>query len=74
MTKFSAGMQRVGLGYCPFLGGGSVAVVVDLLINTLPIVCGSSVFVFVLLRITYFESILVLQSSGGGRENWLLCF
>ena len=49
MTKFSAGMQRVGLGYCPFLGGGSVVVVVDLLINTLPIVCGSSVFVFAII-------------------------
>ena len=39
-----------GLGCCPFSGGGSVFV--DLLLNVLPIVCGSSVFVFVLLCIT----------------------
>ena len=39
-----------GLGYSPFYGGGSV--VVDLLFNILPIVCGSSVFVFVLLFLT----------------------
>ena len=40
----------LGLGCCPFCGGGSV--VVDLLFNELPIVCRSSVFVFVLLCIT----------------------
>ena len=34
------------LGCCPFQGGGSV-VVVDLLFIVLPIVCGSSLFVFV---------------------------
>ena len=39
-----------GLGSCPFEGSGSV--VVDLLFNVLPIVCGGSVFVFVLLCIT----------------------
>ena len=33
-------------------GGGVVSVVVDLLFNALPIVCGSSVFVFILLSIT----------------------
>ena len=38
------------LGCCPFKGGGSV--VVDLLYNVLPIVCVSTVFVFVLLCIT----------------------
>ena len=35
---------------CPFQGGGSV--VVDLLFNVLPMVCGSCVIVFVLLSIT----------------------
>ena len=35
---------------CPLWGSGSV--VVDLLLNVLPIVCGSSVFVFVSLCIT----------------------
>ena len=39
-----------GLGCCPSLGGGSV--VVDILFNVLPIDCGSSVFIFVLLCIT----------------------
>ena len=38
------------LGFCPFYGGGSV--VVDLLFYVLPIVCGGSVLVFVLLCIT----------------------
>ena len=37
------------LGCCPFKGCGSV---VDLLLYVLPIVCGSSVFVFVLLCLT----------------------
>ena len=37
----------VGLDCCTFLGGGSV--VVDILFNVLSIVCGCSVFVFVLL-------------------------
>ena len=37
------------LGCCPFEGGGSV--VVDLLFNVLPIICGSYVFVFVLLTV-----------------------
>ena len=45
----------LGLGCCLFLGGGSV--VVGLLFNVLPIVCGSYVFVFVK---HYFVSILVL--------------
>ena len=39
-----------GLGCCPFEGGGYV--VVDLLFGVLPIGCGGSVFVFVLLCIT----------------------
>ena len=39
-----------GLGCCPFWGSGSV--VVDLLFGVLPIGCGGSVFVFVLLCIT----------------------
>ena len=51
-------LRPSGLGCFPFERGGSVAVV-DLL---LPIVCGSSVFVFVLLYIA-FLSILVLQIS-----------
>ena len=38
-----------GSGCCPFYGGGSV--VDDLSFNVLPIVCGSSVFVFDLLCI-----------------------
>ena len=37
------------LGCCPCLGGGSV--LVDLLFNVLPIVCGNSVFAFILLCI-----------------------
>ena len=57
-TKISSGGYNLGLsppppgglGRCPFLGGGSV--VVDLLFIVLPIVCGSCVFVFVLLCIT----------------------
>ena len=43
-----------GLGCRPFKGGGSV--VLDLLFNALTIVCGSSVFVFVLLCITCVHS------------------
>ena len=43
-------MPHGGLGCCSFLGGGSV--VVDPLLNVLPIVCGSFVLVFVLLCIT----------------------
>ena len=39
-----------GLGCCPLYGCSSV--VVDLLFNVLPIVCGSSVLVFVLLCFT----------------------
>ena len=39
-----------GLGCCPFKCGGFV--VFDLLFNVRPIVCGSSVLVFVLLCIT----------------------
>ena len=35
------------LGCCPFYGG--VSVVVNLLFDVLPIVCGSSVFIFVLI-------------------------
>ena len=47
-----------GLGFCPFLGGGSV--VVDFLFIVTPIVgvCNCSMFV-----VRYFMSILVLQSS-----------
>ena len=40
------------LGRCPFLGSGFV--VVDLLFNVLPIVCGGPVFVFALLYINLF--------------------
>ena len=43
-------MHFGGFGWCPFLGGGSV--VVDLLFNVVVIVCGGSVFVFVLVCIT----------------------
>ena len=39
-----------GLDCYPFYGGGSV--VIDLLFNVLPIVCGDSVFVFVLESMT----------------------
>ena len=46
-----------GLGCCPLYRNGST--VVDLLFNVLSIVCGRSVFVFVL---HFFVSILVLQS------------
>ena len=48
--------------------GGSV--VVDSLFLVAPIVCGCSVFgpYFVM---QYLVSILVLQSSSRGRENWL---
>ena len=49
-------------GWCPVSGGGSV--VVDLLFNELPIVCGVSCLVLVLI-LQYF---LVLQSSCGERE------
>ena len=38
-----------GLGLLSFYGGGSV--VDDLLFNVLPIICGSSLFVFVLVCI-----------------------
>ena len=48
-----------GFGCCSFHGGGFV--VVDLLFNVLPIVCGGPVFVFVLLCITL--SVVVFQSS-----------
>ena len=48
-----------GLGCCPFWGGGSV--LVDLLFDLFPVVCGSSVFVFCF-AMHYFVSILVLQS------------
>ena len=44
-----ASLQLHALGCCPFSGGGSV--VVDILLNVIPIVCGSSVFVFILLGI-----------------------
>ena len=43
-------MTLAGLGCCLFYCGGSV--VVDLLFNVLPIVCGSSVYFFGLLCIT----------------------
>ena len=42
-------------GCCPFKGGGFV--VVDLLFNVIPIVCGGSVFVFV------FYALLCVHSS-----------
>ena len=41
-----------GFGCCPFLGGGSVICSFYLLFNIFLIVCGDSVFVFVLLCIT----------------------
>ena len=56
-----------GLGCCPFLGGGSVAV--DSLL-ILPLWDSVIVLCFAM---RYFMSILVLQSSLCGRESWLLC-
>ena len=47
----------------PVALAGSGSVVANLLFNVLPVVCGSSVFVFVLFCITLCRSILVLQSS-----------
>ena len=50
--RFSASKMHLApgaVGCCPFYDGGSV--VVNLVFNVLPIVCGSSVFVFVLLCI-----------------------
>ena len=49
---------------CPFYGGGSV--IVDLLFNIHPIVCGGSVFDFVLLCITcvLFSLAIVLKRRG----------
>ena len=50
MLAFKLPPPPSGLGCCPFWGGGSV--VVDLLFDVLPIGCGESVFVLVLLCIT----------------------
>ena len=49
------------------------SVVVDLLFDVLPSSCVGSVFVFVLLCIT-FMPFLVLLSSVRERVSWLLCF
>ena len=49
--------------------------VVDLLFGVLPIGCGDSVYVFVLLYILFYcLFFLVLESSRRGRERWVLCF
>ena len=58
------------LGCCPFQGGGSV-VAFDLLFIVLPIVCGSSLFVFVCYALLCVHSSFAIILK---RKRELVCF
>ena len=59
-------------GCCPFLGG--VSVVVGILFNVLPIVCGGSVLVFVLVCIKLCPFVFCNHLEKEERESWFICF
>ena len=59
-----------GLGCYLLWGGGSV---VDLLFYVPPIVCGGSVFVFVLVYVAMCPSCFTIILTRK-RESWLLCY
>ena len=70
LTAAESGGSPGGLGCCPFWGGGSV--VVNLLFNVPPIVCGVFVFVFVLLCIALCMFWFCNHHEGGGLVALLL--